>query len=49
MAKQVIRSIIMIGDIEQIYDVWAHLRNFPHFMENIASIQIENKSKSAWW
>ena len=38
MSNKVTSSIIVKGEVGEIYDLWADFRNFPTFMEDIVSV-----------
>lgn len=42
------RSVIVKGNISEIYDVWANFENFPHFMKNIRSVTKTGEKSSHW-
>lgn len=48
MADKVTKSIIVKGKLDQVYDIWADFRNFPHFMENIESVETFSGDHSHW-
>ncbi|MFN2137142.1 MAG: SRPBCC family protein [Candidatus Promineifilaceae bacterium] len=48
MSNQVTESIIVKGDIDRIFDLWADFRNFPNFMENIESVSPSGRDRSHW-
>lgn len=48
MADQVTKSIIVQGNITNIYNLWANFENFPHFMKNIVSVTKTGPDTSHW-
>jgi uncharacterized membrane protein len=46
--NKVTNSIIVKGDIDEIYNLWADFRNFPNFMENIESVSPSGQDRSHW-
>lgn len=48
MADRIAKSIIVQGDIDHIYDLWANFENFPHFMHNIKSVTKTGDMMSHW-
>lgn len=48
MAEQVNKSIIVKGDVENIYSLWANLENFPKFMKPIKSVRKTGERTSHW-
>lgn len=43
-------SIIVGATVEQVYQVWRHFENFPHFMENIKEVTRKNSDgKLSHW
>jgi uncharacterized membrane protein len=48
MSNEVTNSIIVKGEIGNIYDLWADFRNFPNFMENIESVSPAGEDRSHW-
>jgi uncharacterized membrane protein len=48
MANLVTRSITVDNDKSSVYKIWANFENFPHFMENIESVQRTGDRMSHW-
>lgn len=48
MANQVTKSIIVRGNISDIYDRWANFETFPHFMKHIKSVKKTGGRTSHW-
>jgi uncharacterized membrane protein len=48
MADQVTKSIIVQGNIAEIYNLWANFENFPNFMKNIKSVSRTGPDTSQW-
>ncbi|MCK6626555.1 MAG: SRPBCC family protein [Anaerolineae bacterium] len=48
MTDRITKSIIVQGDVSDIYQLWANFENFPHFMENIESVTKTGSGLSHW-
>lgn len=48
MNEEVTKSIIVKGDISEIYNLWADFENFPKFMKPIKSIKKTGDRTSHW-
>lgn len=48
MAKQSTKSIVVQGDVSEIYRLWENFENFPNFMKNIKSITTTGGRTSHW-
>ena len=48
MTTQVTKTIIVKGEISEIYDLWADFENFPHFMENLEDVKRLSPTSSEW-
>jgi uncharacterized membrane protein len=48
MPNKMVRSIIVKGNISDIYALWENFENFPHFMKNIKSVKRINNETSHW-
>jgi uncharacterized membrane protein len=48
MSNKVTSSIIVKGEVGEIYDLWADFRNFPTFMEDIVSVSPAGRDLSHW-
>lgn len=48
MQNQVTKSIIVKGEIDAIYDLWANFENFPNFMEHIKSVERTGDRTTHW-
>ncbi|MDX1613072.1 MAG: SRPBCC family protein [Candidatus Promineifilaceae bacterium] len=48
MTQQVNKTIIVEGEPTTIYDIWANFKNFPHFMDYIKSVEIQDDGSSEW-
>lgn len=48
MTEQVTRTIIVKGDVHDIYELWANFENFPYFMKYIKSVEITGPRTSHW-
>lgn len=46
--KQVIKSIIVKGDVAHLYDTWKEFSNHPQFMENIIAVTKEDDETNHW-
>lgn len=48
MPEQVTKSIIVKGDVSDVYRLWANFENFPHFMKHIKSVTRTGDRTSHW-
>lgn len=48
MTDQVTRTVIVKGDPDNIYDMWANFENFPHFMNYVKSVEKLDEKRSEW-
>ena len=48
MGERITKSIIVKGDISEIYDLWSEIENFPQFMKNIKSVNKMTEEVSHW-
>lgn len=48
MGKPIIKSIIVKGDINQIFNLWADFEKFPHFMKDVNAIEKITETRSHW-
>lgn len=48
MTDRITKSIIVQGNINDIYQLWANFENFPRFMENIESVTKTGNGLSHW-
>ena len=48
MPEQTTKSIIVKGNVPDIYAVWANFENFPHFMKNIKSVEKRPDGSTHW-
>lgn len=48
MAKQVTRTVIVKGDSDTIYNLWADFENFPYFMDYVKSVKKRDDGQSEW-
>ena len=48
MSNQVTKSIIVKRPVADLFQLWANFENFPHFMENIHSVQKTGDRTSHW-
>jgi uncharacterized membrane protein len=48
MTDQVTKSIIVQGNVTEIYNLWANFENFPNFMKNIKSVTKTRPDTSHW-
>lgn len=48
MTDRITKSIIVDGDINHIYNIWANFENFPRFMHNIKSVTKMGNDMSHW-
>jgi uncharacterized membrane protein len=45
---QVTKSVIVKGDVPQIYDLWSNFENFPRFMKYIRAVEPTDPNTSHW-
>lgn len=48
MAGQVTKSIMVQGDVSEVYRLWENFENFPNFMKHIKSITTTGGRTSHW-
>jgi uncharacterized membrane protein len=48
MADQATKSILVKANVKDVYNLWAHFENFPHFMKYIKSVTTHSNGKSHW-
>ena len=48
MAKQVTKSIIVKGTVNEVFQVWADFENFSNFMKPVKAVSKINGRKSHW-
>lgn len=48
MTSQTTETIIVKGDIDRVYGVWADFANFPSFMESIESVEPTGEDQTHW-
>lgn len=48
MAEQVTRTIMVKAPVANVYGIWANFENFPHFMQNMESVQKTGDGLSHW-
>jgi uncharacterized membrane protein len=48
MSNKVTKSIIVKRPVAELFQLWANFENFPHFMENIHSVQKTGDRTSHW-
>lgn len=48
MTQQITKSIIVKGDINKIYDLWANFENFPRFMKSVKAVSKTGDKTSHW-
>jgi uncharacterized membrane protein len=48
MSNQVTKTIIVKRPVSELFQLWANFENFPHFMENIHSVQKTGDRTSRW-
>jgi uncharacterized membrane protein len=46
--NKVTKSIIVKGDVKEIFSLWANFENFPYFMKNIKSVHKMEDGISHW-
>lgn len=48
MQNQVTKSIIVKGEIDTLYNLWANFENLPNFMEHIKSVEKTGERTTHW-
>ena len=48
MADQFTQSIVVLGNISDMYRIWSNFEVFPHFMSDIKSVTINGDGTSHW-
>ena len=48
MPEQTTRTIIVGGNVEEIFPLWANVENFPRFMKHIKSVTRTGERASHW-
>ena len=48
MSEKVMKSLIVKGDISEVYSLWENFENFPYFMKDIKSISKKGENRSHW-
>jgi uncharacterized membrane protein len=48
MANQVTKSIIVNGNVDELYETWADFSNYPQFMEHITSVRQNGLDTNHW-
>lgn len=48
MSQQYSKSILVKGDVNHIYDIWANFENFPLFMKTVKSVTKTGDKTSHW-
>jgi uncharacterized membrane protein len=48
MGNEVTKTIIVKGDVDTVYGLWADFENFPSFMENVKSVTKTGPRTSEW-
>jgi len=48
MTSRVTKSIIVQGDINHVFNLWANFENFPNFMKHIESVTKTGPDTSHW-
>jgi uncharacterized membrane protein len=48
MPEQTTRTIIVGGNVEEIYRLWANVENFPQFMKHIKAVTRTGERTSHW-
>jgi uncharacterized membrane protein len=48
MKNQITKSIIVNGEVPDLYETWADFRNHPRFMEHITSVTQDGPDTSHW-
>ena len=48
MSNKVTQNIIVKGPAAELFEMWANFENFPHFMQNLASVRRTGERTSHW-
>lgn len=48
MANQVTKSIIVNGEVDQLYETWADFSNLPRFMEHVTAVTPAGEDTNHW-
>jgi uncharacterized membrane protein len=48
MGKQITKSIIVKGEVRELYDAWLDFGNHPNFMEHITSVTAKGPDVNSW-
>lgn len=48
MSKKITKSIIVNGEVPDLYSTWLDFSNHPHFMENIKSVKQDGPDTNRW-
>jgi len=48
MADQITKSIIVDGNVSDVFNLWANIQNFPHFMHYVKSVVPLTDQTSRW-
>ena len=48
MNKQITKSIIVNGEVPDLYEAWANFSNYPRFMENVTSVMRDGPDLHHW-
>ena len=48
MTQQITKSILVKGDLDKIYSLWANFENFPHFMKSVKAVSKTGEKTSHW-
>lgn len=48
MADKITKSIIVKGEVKDVFSLWANCENFPFFMKNIKSVRKTGENTSHW-
>lgn len=48
MANQVTKSIIVNGDVDEMYQTWSDFRTHPRFMEHITAVTRQGNDTNHW-
>ncbi len=48
MTKQITKSIIVNGEIPDLFKAWVDFRNYPQFMEHVKSVTPEDPETNHW-
>jgi uncharacterized membrane protein len=48
LTEQASDSIVVLGNLSDVYNIWANFESFPHFMQNVKSVVRSGERTSDW-